>query len=93
MGFPEAYAVVRLSPEAPRSIKNKVSKTLLGTTVTVKGKRYRGRGLLEKHGGLALCPGTYLVPLTELEAFLGELDSRGLRNYVVVDNLCIYACR
>ncbi len=88
----EKYIVVKLSSNAPKKVKNKLSKVLHGTTVTIKGKKYRGKGLIQKYGGIVLCPGTYLIPVNMLKSFLNELDLRGLREHIVVKEACICSC-
>jgi hypothetical protein len=86
------YAVIKISPKTPRKIRNKLSKVLLGTTVTIKGRRYRGRGLVPKYGGIVLCPGTYLIPIDTLKSFLDKLKLKGLGEYIVVKEGCICSC-
>ncbi len=82
------YIVVRIDPRAPRYFKNRLSKVLHGTTVSIKGRRYRAKGLLHKLNALMLCPGTYLVPEDKINEFLNELGKRGLVKYVIVSGKC-----
>ncbi len=86
------YAIIKLSAHTPHGTRNKLTKLLLGTTVTINGRRYRGRGLVEKYNGIRLCRGAYLVPLASLSEFLEELEKRGLRDHVVVKGTCLCSC-
>ncbi len=86
------YVIVNVLHNAPRKVRNKLSKLLLGTTVSINGRRYRSKGLLRKFNGIMLCPGTYLLPIDNLEEFLKELENRGLRDLVVVRETCMCNC-
>ncbi len=80
---------MRVRRGVPRRIRGRLSKLLYGTTVTIKGKRYRARGLLDRIGAIVLCPGAYLVPVSRLDELLDELSSRGLGGYLDIDASCL----
>ncbi|ABN69854.1 hypothetical protein Smar_0753 [Staphylothermus marinus F1] len=87
----ETYVIIKISSNASKRLKNKLSKILRGTTVTIKGRRYRSRGLIQKYNGIILSPGTYLIPSNMLENLLNELEQRELREHIIVRK-CICTC-
>ncbi len=86
------YAIVRLKKGIDKRSRSKVAKTLLGTTVVVKGRKYRSHGMLKYVEGFRLCPGTYLVPVSKLYDFLRLAEEKGIRDYLVLDLACTCSC-
>jgi hypothetical protein len=88
----DGYAIVKVSGDAPKHVKIRIRKLMKGTTVTLKGKSYRSRGLLEQVNGIALACGLYIVPVDRLDKVLLALRERNLDRYVEVINLCTCSC-
>ncbi len=86
------YIIIRISRNIHKNIRNRMYKTLLGTTVTIKDKKYRVKGLIKKVNGKALSPGLYMIPSERLEDFIEKLREKGLDNYIEVLKLCLCAC-
>ncbi len=86
------YAIIRLKEGMDKRSRSKVAKTLLGTTVVVKGRKYRSHGMLKHVEGIRLCPGTYLVPVSKLYDFLRLAEEKGIRDYLVLDLECTCRC-
>ena len=86
------YAIIRLKKGIDKRSRSKVAKTLLGTTVVVKGRKYRSHGMLKHVEGIRLCPGTYLVPVSKLYDFLKLAEEKGIRDYLVLDLGCTCSC-
>ncbi|MCI4435482.1 MAG: hypothetical protein JHC33_01550 [Ignisphaera sp.] len=86
------YAIVKISNDAPKHVKIRIRKLMKGTTVTLKGKSYRSRGLLEQVNGIALACGLYIVPVNQLDKVLSVLRERNLDRHVEIINLCTCPC-
>ena len=88
-----SYVVVRAGCSEDRARKNRLYKTLLGTTSSTRGRRYRSQGLLDRLGGVWLSGGVYLVPADSVEILLVELERRGLGDCLEILDICLCPCR
>jgi hypothetical protein len=84
---------VKVSETAPRDVKTRIRKLMKGTTVTIRGKGYRSRGLIEEVNGVALTGNLYIIPLTAVERVIERLSEKKLIDYVEVFNICTCPCR
>jgi hypothetical protein len=84
---------VKVSETAPRDVKTRIRKLMKGTTVTIRGKGYRSRGLIEEVNGVALTGNLYIIPLTAVERVIERLSEKKLIDYVEVLNICTCPCR
>ena len=88
----QGYAIIRIDRNAPRNIRIRIYKLFNGTTVSVKGRRYKSKGLIETVNGAALSSDVYLVPLDKVDIVLNELRQRNLEQYTHILNLCSCPC-
>jgi len=86
------YVIIKYDSKTPRDVRNKLTKVLRGNTVSINGRKYRSKGLIYKRGGIALCPGTFLIPIEGLKEFLNELERLKLRDFIKVKKACICGC-
>jgi hypothetical protein len=84
---------VKVSETAPRDVKTRIRKLMKGTTVTIRGKGYKSRGLIEEVNGVALTGNLYIIPLTAVERVIERLSEKKLIDYVEVLNICTCPCR
>jgi hypothetical protein len=89
----QGYVLVKVSETAPRDVKTRIRKLMKGTTVTIRGKGYRSRGLIEEVNGVALTGNLYIIPLTAVERVIERLSEKKLIDYVEVFNICTCPCR
>lgn len=89
----QGYVLVKVSETAPRDVKTRIRKLMKGTTVTIRGKGYRSRGLIEEVNGVALTGNLYIIPLTAVERVIERLSEKKLIDYVEVLNICTCPCR
>lgn len=83
---------MRVSPCTHRSIKNRIYKVLLGTTVTIRNKRYRTAGLIKRFNGEILSRGVYIIPSERLIDLMEKLREKKLESYVEILKICLCAC-
>lgn len=86
------YVVIRISRDIHKNIRNRMYKILLGTTVTIKNKRYRVEGIIKKANGKILSPGLYAIPSEKLGDFIEKLRGKGLDSYIEVLKICLCTC-
>lgn len=86
------YRVVKISQNTPRCIRNKLYKLLMGTTITISGRRYRSTGLVRRVDGRVLSPGVYMVPSEKLVEFIAKLREKNLDNYIDILKVCLCTC-
>lgn len=89
----QGYVLVKVSETAPRDVKTRIRKLMKGTTVTIRGKGYKSRGLIEEVNGVALTGNLYIIPLTAVERVIERLSEKKLIDYVEVLNICTCPCR
>jgi hypothetical protein len=87
------YVLIKVSEKAPKEVKTRIRKIMRGTTVTIKGKGYRSRGLLEEVNGTALAGGVYMVPSSTADRVVEKLSEKNLMVYVEIISLCTCPCR
>jgi len=87
------YVLIKVSEKAPKEVKTRIRKIMRGTTVTIKGKGYRSRGLLEEVNGIALAGGVYMVPSSTADRVVEKLSEKSLMAYVEIISLCTCPCR
>jgi hypothetical protein len=87
------YVLIKVSEKAPKEVKTRIRKIMRGTTVTIKGKGYRSRGLLEEVNGIALAGGVYMVPSSTADRVVEKLSEKSLMVYVEIISLCTCPCR
>jgi hypothetical protein len=85
--------LIKVSEKAPKEVKTRIRKIMRGTTVTIKGKGYRSRGLLEEVNGIALAGGVYMVPSSTADRVVEKLSEKSLMAYVEIISLCTCPCR
>lgn len=86
------YTLLKVSQEAPQYVKTKIYKVMNGTTVTVKGRRYRAKGLIDSVEGIKLTSSLYAVPTEYLDKVLEKLSEKKLETFVQLINLCRCVC-
>lgn len=86
------YAIIKVVDGAPKNVKTRIYKVMNGTTVTIKGRRYRSRGLVENAKGVKLANSLYAVPYEEVPKVLSVFHEKDLDEYVQVFNLCTCTC-
>jgi len=86
------YALLKVSEDAPRSAKARIYKIMSGTTVSIRGRRYRARGLAEDVGGVRLADALYAIPYESMSKVLEKLSEKGLEGYVQTISLCTCTC-
>jgi hypothetical protein len=89
----QGYVLIKVSEKAPKEVKTRIRKLMKGTTVTIKGKGYRSRGLVEEVKGVALAGGVYIIPLSATEKVVEKLNEKSLAEYIEIINLCTCPCK
>ena len=89
---PSGYVLLKVAQNAPRDVKIRIYKTMNGTVVTIKGKRYRSKGLVELMDGIKISGSLYAFPLEKMSKVMGELSERGLDTFVEIINMCTCEC-
>ncbi len=82
------YVVLQLRKGIDKRVRSRLVKMLMGNTVTINGRKYRVKGLIENLNGKHLCPGTYLVPLDKYDYLREHLREKGLEKYLVETGTC-----
>lgn len=86
------YTLLKVVEEAPREAKTRIYKIMSGTTVSMKGRRYRSRGLLDDVDGIKIANTLYAIPYEQMPKVIEKLSEKGLNSYVQTINLCTCVC-
>ncbi|MEM1610517.1 MAG: hypothetical protein QXQ57_02590 [Sulfolobales archaeon] len=68
--------IVKIEPPRDKRGREKLRTLLEGKRVTVKGKTYHTRGLIQRLGGERLAPWIYLMPKRSIKALYSNLETR-----------------
>ncbi|MEM0026556.1 MAG: hypothetical protein QXT53_01295 [Ignisphaera sp.] len=86
------YVLLKISQDAPRNVRIRIYKVMNGTVVTIKGKRYKSKGLVELMDGIKINGSLYVFPLENITKLLRELSGKGLDTFVEIINMCTCKC-
>ncbi|MCC6017186.1 MAG: hypothetical protein LM582_09115 [Desulfurococcaceae archaeon] len=86
------FVLLKVLDSTPRNIKSRIYKAMNGTTVTIKGRRYRSKGLLYVAKGVKIANTLYAIPYEETSSVLDTLREKNLLNYIQILNLCTCTC-
>lgn len=87
------YILLKVVDNAPKHVKIKIYKIMNGTTVSIKNKRYRSKGLIKNVNGVVLSGSLYLIPSNNILTVLDVLSQKGLTDFTQIINLCNCMCR
>ncbi|MEM1526314.1 MAG: hypothetical protein QW775_08185 [Ignisphaera sp.] len=86
------YTLLKVTQKTPKDVKTKIYKLMNGTTVTIRGKRYKNKGLINDVEGVKLANSLYAIPTDYVPRVLEKLSERKLETFVQLINLCRCTC-
>ncbi|MEM1644624.1 MAG: hypothetical protein QXL96_01930 [Ignisphaera sp.] len=86
------YTLLKVNQKIPKNVKTKIYKLMNGTTVTIRGKRYKTKGLINDVDGIKLANSLYMIPTEYVPIVLEKLSERKLEMFVQLINLCRCTC-
>lgn len=86
------YAILKVLQGTPRNTRSRIYKVMNGTTVTIRGRRYRSRGLIESVNGIKLAESLYAIPYEEIPKVLEIFREKNLDQHIQITTLCTCVC-
>jgi len=84
--------LIQVARDTPRNVKMKIYRIMNGAVVTIKGRRYRSKGMVKDMKGIKISGSLYMFPLEYIPIVLEKLSEKKLDSFIKIIETCRCSC-